>query len=421
MRALESPWPGSKLKRLLRPREEDPRPGDGIVTAFRNGQVTLRSARRVEGFTEAVKETGYQRVQQGDLVIHSMDAFAGAIGVAEATGKCSPVYQVLEGEEHIDVRYIAYCLREAARSGFIQSLARGIRERSTDFRWSQARDVIVPCPPPETQRLIVEFLNRENARIDDIRTGLDQYQSEVQKGWIATFERETANAANRKRLKYFGCSLKLGPFGTLLRAEEYISGGVPVINPIHIRWRGLAPDQDVTISEERAHELAHYRLEPDDVVLARRGELGRAAVIQPHQAGFICGTGSARIRVDRVRLAPSFLVLLLLTEWARSNLMLHAVGATMANLNSEALMNLSVPNWSLENQKQAVDAATAAYESTAGLLAELKTAQGILGEYRNALIAETVTGRLDVSTLTESQMEESLAAVREGEKPEVLT
>ncbi|HDT9088286.1 TPA: restriction endonuclease subunit S, partial [Staphylococcus pseudintermedius] len=68
---------------------------DEIVTAFRDGQVMQRSKRRTEGFTTSLKEIGYQGVEKGDLVIHSMDAFAGAIGISQDNGKCSPVCIVL--------------------------------------------------------------------------------------------------------------------------------------------------------------------------------------------------------------------------------------------------------------------------------------------------------------------------------------
>ena len=65
---------------------------DGVVTCFRDGVVTLRKNRRLSGFTEAIFEFGYQGVQKGDLVIHAMDAFAGAIGVSDSDGKSTPVY-----------------------------------------------------------------------------------------------------------------------------------------------------------------------------------------------------------------------------------------------------------------------------------------------------------------------------------------
>lgn len=82
-----------------------------------------------------MKEVGYQGVRRGDLVIHNMDAFAGAIGVSDSDGKSTPVYSVCTPKNNVEanVYYYAYLLRSYALGGVIQSLAKGIRERSTDL------------------------------------------------------------------------------------------------------------------------------------------------------------------------------------------------------------------------------------------------------------------------------------------------
>jgi len=144
---------------------------DGIVTAFRDGVVTLRSNRREDGFTMADKEIGYQGVEPRDLVIHAMDGFAGAIGVSDSRGKCSPVYTIAvprKGRLQSHTLFWAYYLRNLATSGFIQSLAKGIRERSTDFRWNDASNLLVNFPDFETQKAIADFLDRETVRIDQL-------------------------------------------------------------------------------------------------------------------------------------------------------------------------------------------------------------------------------------------------------------
>lgn len=71
---------------------------DEVVTCFRDGTVTLRKNRRTTGFTESLKEIGYQGIRKGDLVIHVMDAFAGSIGVSDSDGKGTPVYSVCQAK-----------------------------------------------------------------------------------------------------------------------------------------------------------------------------------------------------------------------------------------------------------------------------------------------------------------------------------
>lgn len=161
-------WNVQRAKWLFERKERPPRPEDGVVTAFRDGQVTLRTNRRTEGFTNAIQEHGYQGIRKGDLVIHAMDAFAGAIGVSESDGKSTPVYAacVPRGEYPVNSHYYAYMLRYMAHSGYVESLSKGIRERSTDFRFAEFRELNLPIPPKDEQDQIVNFLNKKTSDIN---------------------------------------------------------------------------------------------------------------------------------------------------------------------------------------------------------------------------------------------------------------
>lgn len=139
---------------------------DDVITCFRDGQVTLRKNRRTDGFTESFKEIGYQGIKPGDLVIHQMDAFAGAIGVSDSKGKGTPVYICLQPKGEQSNFYYAYLLREMARTGYIKSLYRGIRERSSDFRYETFGKLLLPIPPLDEQQAIVEYLDSAVGRID---------------------------------------------------------------------------------------------------------------------------------------------------------------------------------------------------------------------------------------------------------------
>lgn len=161
-------WCVKRAKFLFTLAQRSPRDNDGIVTAFRDGQVTLRSNRRTEGFTNAVKEAGYQGVRKGDLVIHAMDAFAGAIGVSDSDGKCTPVYSCCVPKDEVMSEFYARCVRTMATTGYIESLAKGIRERSTDFRWATFAEQRLPVPPYAEQEAIVRYLDRATIRIDTL-------------------------------------------------------------------------------------------------------------------------------------------------------------------------------------------------------------------------------------------------------------
>ena len=144
-----------------------PEETDEIITCFRDGTVTLRKNRRTTGFTESFKEIGYQGIKKGDLVIHQMDAFAGSTGVSDSDGKGTPVYSVCTPKDDtILTQYYARVVRHMGLNGFIQSLYRGIRERSSDFRFETFARQILPVPPRQEQEKIVNYLESKTLSID---------------------------------------------------------------------------------------------------------------------------------------------------------------------------------------------------------------------------------------------------------------
>ena len=150
------------LRLLARPTRED----DGVITCFRDGEVTLRSNRREEGFTISLKECGYQGIELGDLVVHGMDGFAGSIGISDSRGKASPVLNVLDTDE--DKKYLMYYLRSMAYRDVFTALSTGIRVRSCDLRWKKLADLVYILPPLPEQREIAAHIDTMVGRVNAI-------------------------------------------------------------------------------------------------------------------------------------------------------------------------------------------------------------------------------------------------------------
>lgn len=150
------------LSRLERPVKDD----DGVITCFRDGEVTLRSKRREDGFTFSLQEVGYQGIEPGDLVVHGMDGFAGAIGISDSRGKGTPVLNVLDSNQ--DKRYVMYYLRNMAYNGIFLALATGIRVRSCDTNWNKLKELSYLLPPIEEQKQIADYLDKKCAEIDTL-------------------------------------------------------------------------------------------------------------------------------------------------------------------------------------------------------------------------------------------------------------
>ena len=171
-------WDIKKGKLILKLLERPITETDGVITCFRNGEVTLRSKRREEGFTISLKEIGYQGIDEGDLVVHGMDGFAGAIGISDSRGKGSPVLNVLGSDQC--KKYIMYYLRSMAYNGIFLALSTGIRVRSCDTNWNKLKELLYILPKISEQQLIANFLDTQCTHIDSViektRAAIEEYK-----------------------------------------------------------------------------------------------------------------------------------------------------------------------------------------------------------------------------------------------------
>lgn len=138
--------------------------------------------------------------------------------------------------------------------------------------------------------------------------------------------------------------LQTGPFGSQLHASDYVREGIPVVMPRDLAGNVISGDISAHVSAETAAELERYRLRPGDILFARRGQIGRCALVSSAQDGWLCGTGCLRARLAS-SVSPEFLIHLLqwpaTVAWMTEN----AVGQTMQNLNTKILgaLPLSIP------------------------------------------------------------------------------
>ena len=165
-------WEMRRAKYMFNKEKREPKENDEIITCFRDGQVTLRKNRRTTGFTNSLTEVGYQGIKKGDLVIHQMDAFAGAIGVSDSDGKGTSVYHCCTPKGNYSPSYYSYLIRVMARRGFIQSLYRGIRERSSDFSFKVFGEQYLAVPPLEEQIGIVEKIEDINLKVNNLTANI---------------------------------------------------------------------------------------------------------------------------------------------------------------------------------------------------------------------------------------------------------
>ncbi|MEM7353122.1 MAG: restriction endonuclease subunit S [Acidobacteriota bacterium] len=136
-----------------------------------------------------------------------------------------------------------------------------------------------------------------------------------------------------------GHGLQTGPFGSQLHAADYVAEGIPVVMPRDLAGNVITTTNIARVSGAKAKELQRYQLRAGDIILARRGKIGRCALISTAEDGWVCGTGCLRARLKQGVL-PEFLSYLLQWQPTVTWLTDNAVGQTMKNLNTKILAAL---------------------------------------------------------------------------------
>ena len=133
-----------------------------------------------------------------------------------------------------------------------------------------------------------------------------------------------------------------GPFGSSLHESDYVVNGIPVINPQNIVDGVIIKDDTKTVSPDTRERLKEFTLRENDIVIGRRGEMGRCAVVAPEMNGWLCGTGSFVIRLKE-ECDVRFAYFQIASPQAKAHLEEQAVGVTLKNLNQGILSALKIP------------------------------------------------------------------------------
>lgn len=184
-----------------------------------------------------------------------------------------------------------------------------------------------------------------------------------------------------------------GPFGSLLHKSDYVENGIPLVNPAHIMNNGIQPDYRKTVSTETARRLSSYVMQAGDIVIARRGEMGRCALVTDVEAGWLCGTGSFVIKPSN-RCDPRYLVRLLRSEGCRRRLEEIAGGAVMPNLSNTALGNFAVSLPPIDRQLAVLDEIDSVAAETQRLESLYQRKLAALDELKQSLLHQAFSGQL---------------------------
>lgn len=293
----------------------------------------------------------HQYIRKGDIVVCASSGSKELVGkAAQSTIKMNAAFgafcKVVRPQEGIDSAYLKHYFSSPRYRYIISELSAGAN--INNLRNEHIDDLRIPLPPLEVQQQIADVLDSANVLIEMRKAQIDRLDLLVKSQFIEMFGDPVMNPKKWKKVKLSAVAdIKIGPFGSLLHKEDYIKDGHALVNPSHIVDEKIVIDDKLTITDDKYQELSSYVLHPNDIVLGRRGEMGRCAVVQ--QEGLLCGTGSMIIRPNG-QIGAYFLQKILSYPTFKKAIEDKAVGVTMKNLNIPIVSNLDVPLLSKELQ-----------------------------------------------------------------------
>jgi type I restriction enzyme M protein len=194
------------------------------------------------------------------------------------------------------------------------------------------KTIQIPLPPLEVQREIVAKIDGYQKVINGARAVLDNYRPHIpiHPEWPMVAVGDACEA------------ILTGPFGSSLHQSDYVVNGIPVINPQNIVDGAVIEDETKTVSSTTRERLKEFTLRENDIVIGRRGEMGRCAVVTTEMNGWLCGTGCFVVRM-KAACDIRFVLFQLTSPQVKAHLEKQAVGVTLKNLNQGILSDVQIP------------------------------------------------------------------------------
>lgn len=416
---IPASWNVRRGKTILTLLSRAIRDDDEIITCFRDGEVTLRKNRREDGFTVALQENGYQGIEPGDLVVHGMDGFAGAIGISDSRGKATPVLNVMDSSQN--KKYLMYYLRALAYKDVFMSLSTGIRVRSCDLRWNKLAVLPFILPSIAEQQAIVTYLDEQVSQIDSIieeakisiekyaawrkavifetvTKGLDQNAVMRETGidWLGKIPATWRLVKITRLLDYtHPYPIGDGDHG-LVKPADYQDTGIPYIRVQNLGWgTEITLDNIVYISETTNAKIVNSTLKPNDILFAKTGAtIGKTGII-PENIPIANTTSHVGKITVREKYNPKFILYVLSSQVGYNQFWESAAKkTTRPELSIDEIKAVKVV---LPPTREEQDKIVAYLEKKIieidSMIAEKQEVIIDLEKYKRSLIYEAVTGK----------------------------
>ncbi len=279
------------------------------------------------------------RFAEKDDILLSVRAPVGATNLAPCKVCIGRGLTAIRPDNSLNLKYLLYFFRHYEA----QLQQKGTGTTFKAITQDVVKNIELPIPSLKEQTRIVAKIEELFSQLD---SGVETLKKTKQQ--LAVYRQAVLKEAfdfkdsELTEIQNLTDEIKIGPFGTMLHKSDYVSHGIPIVNPQHIKNLSIVESDSITITEEKASELSGYKLKTNDIIMGRRGEMGRAAAITERENGWICGTGSILFRLKNDYDASIYAKILSSPNTVHY-LEENATGTTMKNLNEDIVKHIPVP------------------------------------------------------------------------------
>lgn len=274
----------------------------------------------------------YKVVHKGDVVYNSMRMWQGAVGSSDYDGIVSPAYVVARPAIELDSTCFGYLLKRPEMLYKYLCDSQGNSKDTQTLKYNRFADIEVTMPANlEEQRVISACLGRVDTLIT-LHQRKSQYRGLYE--YLSWEQRKLGEVA----------SIKTGPFGSLLHAEDYVVDGIPIVTTEHFK-SGFLPDEIAglpQVSESDRARLEQYSAIEGDILFSRVGSVDVNAQVTAAQSGWLFSGRVLRARPTVSVISPNYLHYELSTDDVKRSIINRAVGGTMASINTEILEDTEI-------------------------------------------------------------------------------
>ncbi len=390
---------------------------ESTVLSLSYGKIVIKPPEKLHGLVPESFET-YQIVDPTDIIIRPTDLQNDwnslRVGLAQNRGIITSAYMCLRAVTPTIPEYGYLLLHAYDLMKIFYGMGSGLRQ-NLDF--TDLKRMPVLTPPPDEQRAIARFLDaydrltrryihaqrrliallteQKQALIQQAVTrGLDPDVPLKDSGieWLGEIPAHWEIVALKHLGSKFGSGLT--PRGG---ATVYQSSGIPLIRSQNVHFDGLHLDDVVFISDDIHASMSSSHIKPGDVLVNITGaSIGRVCVVPPSLGEANVNQHVSIIRPENSKILSKFLATVISSPFVQNQIALRASGAAREGLPSSEMKELAITLPSIYIQRRILDHVEQMTSAIHTLVARTQRQIELVREYRTRLIADVVTGKLDV-------------------------